>query len=96
MTTVEIEESTSGLVETTATSTNVYYDKISDLLIAELGQERENVELSMFNLSGAECLNRRYHNISCFSEKLTTLSPQIYLCRIKADEQVITDKINKF
>lgn len=96
MTTVEIEESTSGLAEVVLPTAKVYYDKVSDSLTAEFGQESKNVELSMFNMAGVECLNRKYHNISCFSERLSMLSPQIYLYRIKADTQITTDKINKF
>ena len=94
--TVEIEESLAGIADINVDTPKVFYDKSSDTLTAEFGQNRSAVELAMFNLTGAECLNRKYKDVSHFSEKLSMLSPsQMYLCKIIADNQVTVEKISK-
>lgn len=94
--TVEIEEAAAGIADIQMNNTKIYYDKSSDTLTAEFGQNRNNVEFAMFNMSGAECLNHKYQNISRFSEKLSMLSsPQMYVCKIIADNQVTVEKISK-
>ncbi len=94
--TVEIEEAAAGVAGVMVNSTKIYYDKSSDTLTAEFGQNKNNVEFAMFNMSGAECLNHKYQNISRFSEKLSMLSsPQMYVCKIIADNQVTVEKISK-
>ena len=94
--TVEIEESAAGIVDITVDSPKIFYDKSSDTLTAEFGQNRKSVELAMFNLAGAECLNHKYQNISRFSEKLSKLpSSQMYVCKIIADNQIAVEKISK-
>ena len=94
--TVEIEEASSGIADISVAKPRVFYDKTSDTLTAELGQERQAVELAMFNLSGAECLNRKYQDISRFSEKLSALpSSNMYVCKIITDNQVTVEKISK-
>ncbi len=94
--TVEIEEAAAGIAGVMVNSTKIYYDKSSDTLTAEFGQNKNNVEFAMFNMSGSECLNHKYQNISRFSEKLSMLSsPQMYVCKIIADNQVTVEKISK-
>lgn len=94
--TVEIEEAAAGIADIQMNNTKIYYDKSSDTLTAEFGQNRNNVEFAMFNMSGAECLNHKYQNVSRFSEKLSMLSsPQMYVCKIIADNQVTVEKISK-
>lgn len=69
-TTVEISESrTTVLANKAFSKSEIVYDKSADLLTAQLGQECESVELSMFNLTGVECLNRKYQNVSLVSLK---------------------------
>ena len=94
--TVEIEESSAGIAGITVDTPKIFYDKSSDTLTAEFGQNRKSVELAMFNLAGAECLSHKYQNISRFSEKLSMLpSSQMYVCKIIADNQVAVEKISK-
>lgn len=94
--TVEIEEAAAGIANIQMNNTKIYYDKSSDTLTAEFGQNKNNVEFAMFNMSGSECLNHKYQNISRFSEKLSMLSsPQMYVCKIIADNQVTVEKISK-
>ncbi len=95
MVTVEIEESAAGLNEIADILPRIHYDRVSDTLTVNLGQNRNKVELSMFNLAGTECFKQKYYNVSHFSEKLSMLAPQLYVCNIKADEYVLTDKILK-
>ena len=64
--TVEIEEAAAGIAGVMVNSTKIYYDKSSDTLTAEFGQNKNNVEFAMFNMSGSECLNHKYQNISRF------------------------------
>ena len=93
---VEIEEATAGLNDLSIAKTRVFYDRSSDTLTAELGQNRQSVELAMFNLAGAECMNRKYRDISGFSEKLEMLpASNMYVCRIVTDNQVFVEKISK-
>ncbi len=94
--TVELEEDMAGIAGITVDMPKVYYDKSSDTLTAELGHNRKNVELALFNLAGGECLNRKYQDVSRFSEKLSMLSPsQMYICKIIADNQITVEKISK-
>ncbi len=92
---VEITEASSGLTEALDNRPRISYDKDSDTLIADLGQNRKEVEFSMFNIAGTQCFKQKYHNVSRFVEKLTMLAPQVYVCKIKADEYVTTEKILK-
>lgn len=93
---VEVEETLSGIADISVAKPRVFYDKSSDTLTAELGQEKKSVEFAMFNLSGAECLNRKYQDISRFSEKLSALpSSNMYVCKIITDNQVTVEKISK-
>ena len=92
---VEITEASSSLTEALDNRPRISYDKDSDTLIADLGQNRKEVELSMFNIAGTQCFKQKYHNVSRFVEKLTMLAPQVYVCKIKADEYVTTEKILK-
>ena len=94
--TVEIEEAVSGVADLALPKARVFYDKASDTLTAELGHNRQNVEFAMFNLAGTECPNRKYQDISGFSEKLGMLpESNMYICKIVSDNQVIIDKISK-
>ncbi len=86
----------SGVADLALPKARVFYDKASDTLTAELGHNRQNVEFAMFNLAGTECLNRKYQDISGFSEKLGMLpESNMYICKIVSDNQVIIDKISK-
>lgn len=93
--TVEIEDATSGIADIYSDGLKVFYDRASDTLTADLRQNCRNVEFAMFNTAGAECLNRTYNNISCFSEKLSALPSQVYVCKIVADNKLIVEKISK-
>ena len=73
----------------------IAYDRSNDLLVADLGESRKNVSLAIFSLSGTECVSRTYTDVNGFNESLSDLSPAMYICRVKADDESSVDKICK-
>lgn len=71
------------------------FDRVSGALEADLGNERKNVDFSIHNLSGMECLHRSFSNVSSFSENLSHLESAMYICCIKADDLMKIGKIIK-
>lgn len=73
----------------------VSYNKQSEQLVADLGEYRQEVNLSIFNLSGEECVNKMYSDISYFNEDLSQLPQAMYICRLRADKELSINKICK-
>ncbi len=86
---------TGAVTEVKSESINVTYDLVSDSLVGNLGCNRRNVDLAIFNMSGIECVSKCYSDISCFNESLGQLSPAMYICRVKADDELSINKICK-
>lgn len=84
-----------GVTATSQDRMRVGYNTDSDTLTADLGCNREHVSLSIFNLAGVECVSKSYSGISCLTENFSKLSPSIYICRIKADNDLSINKICK-
>ena len=59
--TVKSSGHTTGLTScAVAEPLSVTYDKNSSMLMADLGENRRNVNLTVFNLAGSECMNKTY------------------------------------
>lgn len=84
-----------GIAATPETTVTVSYDRANDALIADLGEIRRNVDLSVFNLAGVECLRKNYADISAINENLTRLAPAMYICRVNTDQHQTINKIYK-
>lgn len=74
---------------------NVSYDRTTDSLVADLGESRSDVSLKIFNLSGEECMEKSYSDVSFFNEDLSSLPKAMYICSVKADKQRSINKICK-
>lgn len=92
---VTYAESTGGVARVESTPVRIAYDRSNDLLVADLGESRKNVSLAIFSLSGTECVSRTYTDVNGFNESLSDLSPAMYICRVKADDESSVDKICK-
>ena len=69
--TVKYSGNTTGLTScAVAEPLSVTYDKNSSMLMADLGENRRNVNLTVFNLAGSECMNKSYTGVSGFNESL--------------------------
>lgn len=71
------------------------YDRSTGALTAVFGTSRSEVDLSVCSLAGVECLSRRYNDVAFVSENLSRLSPAVYICRVKADNETLISKITR-
>lgn len=78
-----------------AASVSVDYRKPTQRLEVALGSVKENVSLSVCNPAGMECLSRMYSNVDGFSADLSSLPSQIYICKVTADDLVLTNRFLK-
>lgn len=84
-----------GIAGVTTADIKVEYDRYSDSLVADLGQTRQKVNLSVTNIAGVECINKEYSDISHITESLAGLSSAMYICRLNADKEQVIGKICK-
>lgn len=92
---VKYNQETGGITEAANHDIEISYDGTSDSLIADFGKLRNRVNLSVMNIAGIEFVNKNYSNISHITESLSELSPALYICRLKADQDNSIRKIRK-
>lgn len=92
---VNYKDVINGISETVHRPLSISYDKKNDTLVADLGTTRNNVNIAIFDLAGMECLNKNYSGVSYLSENLGRLDKAMYICRVLADKELMTNKIYK-
>lgn len=94
-TTVEIENATTGIADAETAGSRMYYDRVNNMIVALLGHERHDVELSLYTAAGQKCFNKSYRDVSAISENISQLGNDLLLCHLRADELTLVNKIHK-
>lgn len=92
---VTYDKQIDGIGAATVSSSKLVYNPVTKTLVANLDKSCSNVSLSIASVAGVEVLNKTYTDVSTVSENLADLSPAMYICRLKADNEQLTTKICK-
>lgn len=92
---INYDENSSGISSLVSPLFKIDYNHNFDILNVDLGEQKSDVNLSIINLAGSVCFNKKFNNISNLQESLAFLQPAIYLCCIEADNSQCFKKICK-
>lgn len=93
---VTVKQSTSGINNVMANNMCLFrYNRDTECLEASFGKTMDMVDLSLCNAAGQRYASYTYTNVNAISENISKLPSQFYLCRIVADNAVMSNKFMK-
>lgn len=93
---VTVKYSNSAIEDVTAENRSTFrYNRATDSIEATFGKKIGRIDMLLCNLSGLQYANYEYHNVDAICEDISRLPSQFYLCRIIADNSVISNKFVK-